>query len=118
MTTATAQPRGPLLGEQGDQLAPGGRVLAERRLVEHERPAGEVASAVATDSRRCWPPESVYGFASAKAVRPSRSSSSSAVARAAAACSPGAQRPEGQLVAQPAGEELLLGVLEDRADPA
>ena len=30
----------------------------------------------------------------------------------------GAQRAQGELVAQPAGEELLLGVLEDRADPA
>ena len=39
---------------------------------------GAVASAVATDSRRCWPPERVNGLASASAARPSRSSSSSA----------------------------------------
>ena len=94
------------------------RVLAEGRLVEHEHPRARWPAR--------WPPtagaagrrRACTGWRRRTAVRPSRSSSSSAVARAARGVLAGAQRPEGELVAQPAGEELLLGVLEDRADPA
>ena len=42
---------------------------------------GRVASTVATDSRRCSPPDSVNGFAFARCARRSRSSSSSRRAR-------------------------------------
>ena len=107
---------GPLLGEQRDQLAPGGRVLAEGRLVEHQDPgrggqrggdrqpallaAGERVRVGVGERGQAQPLEQLVGGG------PRR--------RRVLA---GAQRPQGELVAQPAGEELLLGMLEDRADP-
>ena len=72
---------------------------------------GAVASAVATLSRRASPPERVYGLACASFVSRSRSSRSSTERLGRPA--PG----QGQLVDHPGGDELVLRVLEHRADP-
>ena len=81
VTTATAQP---------PARCSASRVTSSRQVAaswpkvgsSSTSTRGAVASAVATDSRRCWPPDSVYGLASAKAVEP-------AAARAAPRRSPG-----------------------------
>ena len=60
-------PRVAQVGEQLGQRGPGQRVLAEGRLVGTPPRRGAVAIAVATDSRRFSPPESVNGLAAASA---------------------------------------------------
>ena len=78
---------------------------------------GAVARAVATLSRRASPPERVYGLAPASRSSRSRSSSSSTVAVTAASGWPVRRGPSASSSQTGAGDELVLRVLEDRADP-
>ena len=71
-------------GEERDELGVGAAVLPKVGSSSTSR-GGAVASAVATERRRCSPPESVNGFAAARWVRCSRSRRSIAIRRASGA---------------------------------
>ena len=89
-----------------------GRTSARRARAR----AGAVASAAATVSRRFSPPDSVYGFARASGASRSRSSSSSTRARGLGLAEPERARADLELLAHGLREQLVLGVLEHRAD--
>ena len=77
---------------------------------------GAVASAAATVSRRFSPPDSVYGFASASVSSRRRSSSSSTRRRRSRASRAERARADLELGAHGRREQLVLGILEHRAD--
>ncbi len=101
------------LRDDRDQLRPSVTESCPKVGSSSMRMRGGVASTVATLSRRCSPPESVYGLARASLARSRRSSSASIVGRP-----PDRLEADLHLVAHGPGEELVLRVLEDAADAA
>ena len=115
VTATTALPALQQLRKQRDQFLPGARILPEGRLVEHST-RGAVASTVATESRRFSPPDRVNGLAPASASSRSRDSRPSTRSVDLCIGQPERARADRQFGAHGRGEELVLRLLEHRAD--
>ena len=82
------------------------------------RISGSIASTVATATRRRWPKERWCGGRSAKSAIPTWSSAVITRCVEGGTLEAEVGRAEGDVLAHAAEEELVVGVLEDDADPA
>ena len=118
VTSSSPQPSSRRSASSSTSSAQVRRVLAEGRLVGDDHPRRGGDRGRHREPALLAAGERVRVGRRRAGVRPSRSSSSSARAPAAASVRPGPPRPDVQLVAHRRGDELVLRVLEDRADPA
>ena len=100
-----------------DELGPGARHPARRSARRAPAPAGGSRASPRPSSRRFSPPDSVYGFALGERRRAAAAPAARRRApRSRRAGRPERARPDLQLRAHGRGEQLVLGILEDRAD--